>query len=83
MAYMKRSFRHHHDPIKSFSAFLTERIPELETELHALLGSKEGIVDQIDAFISICNCPSTEHFAKARERGDAHRDWSAASADVP
>lgn len=57
--------RHHHDPIKSFSAFLTERIPELETELHALLGSKEGIVDQIDAFISICNCPSLEHFAKA------------------
>lgn len=55
---------HHHDPIKSFSAFLTERIPELEMELHALLGSKEGIVDQIDAFISICNCPSLEHIAK-------------------
>ena len=56
--------RHHHDPIKSFSAFLTERIPDLETELHALLDSKKGIIDQIDTFISICNCPSLEHVAR-------------------
>lgn len=53
--------RHHNDPIKSFSTFLTERIPALETELHTLLNSK---VDQIDAFISICNCPSLEHIAQ-------------------
>ncbi|HIF5918546.1 TPA: GT99 family glycosyltransferase N-terminal domain-containing protein [Raoultella ornithinolytica] len=56
--------RHHHDPIKAFSAFLTERFTELETELHALLDSKEGMIDQVDAFISICNCPSLEHLAK-------------------
>lgn len=55
--------RYHHDPIKSFSAFLTERIPELEIELHALLESKAGLVNEIDAFISICNCPSLEHIA--------------------
>lgn len=56
--------RHHHDPIASFTAFLTERIPELETELRVLLESKRGLVDQVDAFISICNCPSLEHLAK-------------------
>lgn len=57
--------RYHHDPIKSFSAFLTERIPELETELYALLDSQKSLVGQIDAFISICNCPSLEYIAKA------------------
>lgn len=63
--YEKLLSRYHQDPIKAFSVFLTERIPELETELHILLDSRRDLVDQIDNFISICNCPSLEFVAQA------------------
>ncbi|EPY4525536.1 GT99 family glycosyltransferase N-terminal domain-containing protein [Klebsiella quasipneumoniae] len=55
--------QHHHDPIKSFTTFLTESISELENELFSLL-TKE-IIQRVDAFVSICNCPSLEKVARA------------------
>ncbi|HCI6138191.1 TPA: hypothetical protein NPN75_004704, partial [Klebsiella variicola subsp. variicola] len=60
----------HHDPIKAFNTFLTESIPELETELFALL-TKE-LIQKVDAFISICNCPSLENVAKAIDKEVMH-----------
>lgn len=53
------------DPLRLFSLFLTERIPEIEEEIFSLLKKKSVALDQIDAFISICNCPSLEHVANS------------------
>ncbi|MEG8486313.1 GT99 family glycosyltransferase N-terminal domain-containing protein [Klebsiella quasipneumoniae] len=62
--------QHHHDPIKSFTTFLTESISELENELFSLL-TKE-IIQRVDAFVSICNCPSLEKVAKALNKEVIH-----------
>lgn len=62
--------QHHHDPIKSFTTFLTESISELENELFSLL-TKE-IIQRIDAFVSICNCPSLEKVARALNKEVIH-----------
>ena len=60
----------HHDPIKSFTTFLTESISELENELFSLL-TKE-IIQRVDAFVSICNCPSLEKVARALNKEVIH-----------
>ncbi|EPY1511334.1 GT99 family glycosyltransferase N-terminal domain-containing protein [Klebsiella quasipneumoniae] len=62
--------QHHHDPIKSFTTFLTESISELENELFSLL-TKE-IIQRVDAFVSICNCPSLEKVARALNKEVIH-----------
>ncbi|GKP39195.1 GT99 family glycosyltransferase N-terminal domain-containing protein [Klebsiella quasipneumoniae] len=62
--------QHHHDPIKSFTTFLTESIYELENELFSLL-TKE-IIQRVDAFVSICNCPSLEKVARALNKEVIH-----------
>ncbi|HBV0269189.1 TPA: hypothetical protein L4R88_003697 [Escherichia coli] len=62
--------QHHHDPIKSFTTFLTESISELENELFSLL-TKE-IIQRVDAFVSICNCPSLEKVARALNKEVTH-----------
>ncbi|EPY7158514.1 hypothetical protein MXF23_02465 [Klebsiella quasipneumoniae] len=62
--------QHHHDPIKSFTTFLTESISELENELFSLL-TKE-IIQRIDAFVSICNCPSLEKVARVLNKEVIH-----------
>ncbi|HHT7510424.1 GT99 family glycosyltransferase N-terminal domain-containing protein [Klebsiella quasipneumoniae subsp. similipneumoniae] len=62
--------QHHHDPIKSFTTFLTESIFELENELFSLL-TKE-IIQRVDAFVSICNCPSLEKVARALNKEVIH-----------
>ncbi|MFZ8658971.1 GT99 family glycosyltransferase N-terminal domain-containing protein [Klebsiella quasipneumoniae subsp. similipneumoniae] len=62
--------QHHHDPIKSFTTFLTESISELENELFSLL-TKE-IIQRVDAFVSICNCPSLEKVARALNKEFIH-----------
>lgn len=62
--------QHHHDPIKSFTTFLTESISELENELFSLL-TKE-IIQRVDAFVSICNCPSLEKIARALNKEVIH-----------
>lgn len=62
--------QHHHDPIKSFTTFLTECISELENELFSLL-TKE-IIQRVDAFVSICNCPSLEKVARALNKEVIH-----------
>ncbi len=62
--------QHHHDPIKSFTTFLTESISELENELFSLL-TKE-IIQCVDAFVSICNCPSLEKVARALNKEVIH-----------
>ncbi|HHC1641322.1 TPA: hypothetical protein ACRXX1_000941 [Klebsiella pneumoniae] len=62
--------QHHHDPIKSFTIFLTESISELENELFSLL-TKE-IIQRVDAFVSICNCPSLEKVARALNKEVIH-----------
>lgn len=62
--------QHHHDPIKSFTTFLTEYISELENELFSLL-TKE-IIQRVDAFVSICNCPSLEKVARALNKEVIH-----------
>lgn len=62
--------KHHHDPIKSFTTFLTESISELENELFSLL-TKE-IIQRVDAFVSICNCPSLEKVARALNKEVIH-----------
>ncbi|HBR1442907.1 TPA: hypothetical protein L9L55_001828 [Klebsiella quasipneumoniae subsp. quasipneumoniae] len=62
--------QHHHDPIKSFTTFLTESISELENELFSLL-TKE-IIQRVDAFVSICNCPSLEKVARALNKEVMH-----------
>lgn len=62
--------QHHHDPIKSFTKFLTESISELENELFSLL-TKE-IIQRVDAFVSICNCPSLEKVARALNKEVIH-----------
>ena len=62
--------QHHHDPIKSFTTFLTESISELENELFSLL-TKE-IIQRVDAFVSICNCPSLEKVARVLNKEVIH-----------
>ncbi|HDU5462687.1 TPA: hypothetical protein RFV24_004908 [Klebsiella quasipneumoniae subsp. similipneumoniae] len=62
--------QHHHDPIKSFTTFLTESISELENELFSLL-TKE-MIQRVDAFVSICNCPSLEKVARALNKEVIH-----------
>lgn len=62
--------QHHHDPIKSFTTFLTESISELEHELFSLI-TKE-IIQRVDAFVSICNCPSLEKVARALNKEVLH-----------
>ncbi|MDV0457548.1 GT99 family glycosyltransferase N-terminal domain-containing protein [Klebsiella quasipneumoniae] len=62
--------QHHHDPIKSFTTFLTESISELENELFSLL-TKE-IIQRVDAFVSICNCPSLEKVVRALNKEVIH-----------
>ncbi|HHP2754634.1 TPA: GT99 family glycosyltransferase N-terminal domain-containing protein [Klebsiella quasipneumoniae] len=62
--------QHHHDSIKSFTTFLTESISELENELFSLL-TKE-IIQRVDAFVSICNCPSLEKVARALNKEVIH-----------
>lgn len=62
--------QHHHDPIKSFTTFLTESISELENELFSFL-TKE-IIQRVDAFVSICNCPSLEKVARALNKEVIH-----------
>ncbi|HCI6117136.1 TPA: hypothetical protein NPN70_004589 [Klebsiella quasipneumoniae subsp. similipneumoniae] len=62
--------QHHHDPIKSFTTFLTESISELENELFSLI-TKE-IIQRVDAFVSICNCPSLEKVARALNKEVIH-----------
>ncbi|HCI4647088.1 TPA: hypothetical protein NO918_004157 [Klebsiella quasipneumoniae subsp. similipneumoniae] len=62
--------QHHHDPIKSFTTFLTESISELENELFSLL-TKE-IIQRVDAFVSICNCPSLEKVARTLNKEVIH-----------
>ena len=62
--------QHHHDPIKSFTTFLTESISELENELFSLL-TKE-IIQRVDSFVSICNCPSLEKVARALNKEVIH-----------
>ncbi|PXH85309.1 GT99 family glycosyltransferase N-terminal domain-containing protein [Klebsiella quasipneumoniae] len=62
--------QHHHDPIKSFATFLTESISELEHELFSLI-TKE-IIQRVDAFVSICNCPSLEKVARALNKEVLH-----------
>ncbi|EOE8052295.1 GT99 family glycosyltransferase N-terminal domain-containing protein [Klebsiella pneumoniae] len=62
--------QYHHDPIKSFTTFLTESISELENELFSLL-TKE-IIQRVDAFVSICNCPSLEKVARALNKEVIH-----------
>ncbi|HBX8214023.1 TPA: hypothetical protein MIH64_15525 [Klebsiella pneumoniae] len=62
--------QHHRDPIKSFTTFLTESISELENELFSLL-TKE-IIQRVDAFVSICNCPSLEKVARALNKEVIH-----------
>ncbi|MDM7180666.1 GT99 family glycosyltransferase N-terminal domain-containing protein, partial [Klebsiella quasipneumoniae] len=55
---------------KSFTTFLTESISELENELFSLL-TKE-IIQRIDAFVSICNCPSLEKVARVLNKEVIH-----------
>jgi hypothetical protein len=62
----------HKDPIQLFLKFLTERITSLETELTTLLNSRAGLIDEIDAFISICNCPSLEYVASTLGKAVMH-----------
>lgn len=53
---------HHHNPMAVFQAFLTQSIPELESELRNILLDKKKL--GIKAILSICNCPSLENVAK-------------------
>ncbi|HID9455035.1 TPA: GT99 family glycosyltransferase N-terminal domain-containing protein [Serratia marcescens] len=52
----------HENPMAAFNVFLTQRIPELESELKGLLHAK--IKCGIEGILSICNCPSLEHVAQ-------------------
>lgn len=72
--------QHHHDPIKSFTTFLTESISELENELFSLL-TKE-IIQRVDAFVSICNCPSLEKVARALNKEVIHLEIGALRAPM-
>ncbi|MFK3841193.1 hypothetical protein [Serratia sp. NPDC087055] len=53
---------YHHNPMAVFQAFLTQSIPELESELRKVLLAKKDL--GIKAVLSICNCPSLENIAR-------------------
>jgi hypothetical protein len=53
---------YNHNPMAVFQAFLTQSIPELESELRKILLAKKKL--GIKAILSICNCPSLENIAR-------------------